>query len=522
MKENKNIERLFQEKFKEFEVSPPDIVWENIQEKLQSDKKKRRLLPLWLNVGSIAASFAVLFTLLFLLLKEEPYLNFKPNINNRKYPSTITKSNQEIKSETNEITNISNKQNRIEITASSRLRINQNDAPHESNLTRKNNQKRTKTSFDLNEYNTNYVTTYSDHSSFETLTKEKKPAVKELHHNQKNKNYISKSRKATFIASEKEVILATNEKSELKNTNLDEPNQISLLSDSNLSTAKIKIDSFGIATLSKSDSLPLVQVKKEENPLEKLLKEKEEKMADEKEKLSKWAINSFVAPVYFNSFAQGSPISEEFINNTKKFNNSMSFGIGIAYQLTTKLSIKTGINSLSLDYDTQDIAYYTSYKDQSNTRINIERNQNSKYLVLENQKKISVNLIENQVLASGQNEGYLNQKMQYIEVPVELSYSLVNKKIGVALKGGFSTLLLTENKVSIISETQQMEIGKATNLNNMHFSSNIGLGFSYNFKRRFQANLEPMLKYQINAYNSNTGNFKPYIIGISTGLTYKF
>ena len=66
MKENKNIERLFQEKFKEFEVSPPDIVWENIQEKLQSDKKKRRLLPLWLNVGSIAASFAVLFTLLFL------------------------------------------------------------------------------------------------------------------------------------------------------------------------------------------------------------------------------------------------------------------------------------------------------------------------------------------------------------------------------------------------------------------------------------------------------------------------
>ena len=67
-----------------------------------------------------------------------------------------------------------------------------------------------------------------------------------------------------------------------------------------------------------------------------------------------------------------------------------------------------------------------------------------------------------------------------------------------------------------------MEIGKATNLNNMHFSSNIGLGFSYNFKRRFQANLEPMLKYQINAYNSNTGNFKPYIIGISTGLTYKF
>ncbi len=31
MKENKNIERLFQEKFKDFEVTPPDFVWDNIQ-----------------------------------------------------------------------------------------------------------------------------------------------------------------------------------------------------------------------------------------------------------------------------------------------------------------------------------------------------------------------------------------------------------------------------------------------------------------------------------------------------------
>ena len=67
-----------------------------------------------------------------------------------------------------------------------------------------------------------------------------------------------------------------------------------------------------------------------------------------------------------------------------------------------------------------------------------------------------------------------------------------------------------------------MEIGKATNLNNMHFSTNLGLGFSYNFIKNFQLNLEPMLKYQINAFTTNSGNFKPYIVGISTGLSYKF
>ena len=67
-----------------------------------------------------------------------------------------------------------------------------------------------------------------------------------------------------------------------------------------------------------------------------------------------------------------------------------------------------------------------------------------------------------------------------------------------------------------------MEIGKASNLSSVHFSSNIGLGFSYNFMKNFQANLEPTLKYQINTFNENAGNFKPYVVGINTGISYKF
>ena len=66
MKENKNIERLFQEKFKDFEVTPPDFVWENIQSKLHPEEKKRRIVPLWFKVGSIAASLTLLFSLIFL------------------------------------------------------------------------------------------------------------------------------------------------------------------------------------------------------------------------------------------------------------------------------------------------------------------------------------------------------------------------------------------------------------------------------------------------------------------------
>ena len=46
MKENKNIERLFQEKFKDFEALPPEDSWDFIADRLHK-KKKKRIIPIW-------------------------------------------------------------------------------------------------------------------------------------------------------------------------------------------------------------------------------------------------------------------------------------------------------------------------------------------------------------------------------------------------------------------------------------------------------------------------------------------
>lgn len=60
MKEQKNIDRLFQEKFRDFEVTPSDIVWNNIKGRIdQTPQKNRRAIWLWF--GSIAAGMALLF-----------------------------------------------------------------------------------------------------------------------------------------------------------------------------------------------------------------------------------------------------------------------------------------------------------------------------------------------------------------------------------------------------------------------------------------------------------------------------
>nr|BFF39416.1 hypothetical protein BACY1_12210 [Tenacibaculum mesophilum] len=58
--EEKNIDRLFQEKLKDLEVTPNENVWNAIEEKLQK-KKKQRVFPIWWFSGGVAAMLVLGF-----------------------------------------------------------------------------------------------------------------------------------------------------------------------------------------------------------------------------------------------------------------------------------------------------------------------------------------------------------------------------------------------------------------------------------------------------------------------------
>ncbi|UJH90248.1 hypothetical protein LZ575_15385 [Antarcticibacterium sp. 1MA-6-2] len=60
MEEKKHIDRLFQEKFKDFEAAPREAVWNNISSRLQEKKRKKYAIPLWYRMAGIAAVLALL------------------------------------------------------------------------------------------------------------------------------------------------------------------------------------------------------------------------------------------------------------------------------------------------------------------------------------------------------------------------------------------------------------------------------------------------------------------------------
>ena len=97
MKENKNIERIFQEKFKDFEALPPEDSWDFIADRLHK-KKKKRIIPIWFQFSGVAATLLLVGALVWNFLgnnetKELP--NFENTIVNGKETN-----NNEINSKT--------------------------------------------------------------------------------------------------------------------------------------------------------------------------------------------------------------------------------------------------------------------------------------------------------------------------------------------------------------------------------------------------------------------------------------
>tara|TARA_R100000935_G_scaffold1023_1_gene3343 strand:- start:638 stop:1381 length:744 start_codon:yes stop_codon:yes gene_type:complete len=59
MEERKHIDRVFQEKFKDFEATPRDVVWDSISARLKNNQRKKRVLPIWYKMAGVAAILAL-------------------------------------------------------------------------------------------------------------------------------------------------------------------------------------------------------------------------------------------------------------------------------------------------------------------------------------------------------------------------------------------------------------------------------------------------------------------------------
>ena len=262
------------------------------------------------------------------------------------------------------------------------------------------------------------------------------------------------------------------------------------------------------------------------------IKEDEEAVAIVEHPKNRWSAGANVAPVYFDAFGEGSPVHSIFVPNAKSGETNLSYGLSVAYEINSKLSIRSGLSKVDYGYGTQDIEYTSSPISSTNEQIeNINYANTSRSIILQskNSPTFSLGSKDQSALAAsdatGKNparDGSMTQQFGYLEVPLELNYAILDRKIGLNVIGGFSSLFLVDNSISLSTGEQTLEMGEANNVNDINFSANFGFGVDYKISRTIKLNVEPIFKYQLNTFSNVDGTFQPFSVGVYSGLKFKF
>ena len=202
---------------------------------------------------------------------------------------------------------------------------------------------------------------------------------------------------------------------------------------------------------------------------------------------------------------------------------NISYGVQVSYAVNKRLSVRTGLNNVDLSYSTSDIYIASGPVAMGLRGVDYGGSQNVVTAI--NRPSLN-NLPSNDFgslhLKSTSGDARLIQNINYYEVPVELQYAVIDSRFGVNLIGGVSTLFLGNNEISVKADNFSSVLGAANNLSSVSFSTNVGLGLNYKLSKKFIVNVEPMFKYQINPYSDSSVDFKPYYLGVYSGLSFKF
>ena len=494
MKKNKNIDELFKERFKNFEASPSPDVWNKIQTKLK-EKDDRKVIPLWFKIGGVAALFALLFTI------GNSILNIPLNKIN---DSIVNENSIEINTEkaNNTIVNHNVIQNDIVLTEDN----------NEVKSTKKLLIKKASNSTNNSNGADRSETTVASNNKKARISrkKTKKDLIQSSESSIQNQESVAKETSNLIDKSENQLInqdVEINKNIEVVavNKNINDTSETSLSTESKELVKEenkksifdaIKETSEGEVVISKLDNTPQ----------------------------NRWEVTPNVAPVYYNSLTEGSSIDPSFSDNPKNGDLNIAYGVKVSYNLNKRLSMRSGVSNVNLSYSTTGLDIGTGPVSASTASIEYS-SRNNVTIVVDKGALLNQNpedTFGNITPKSTNGEPLLNQKISYYEMPLELNYTLINKNFGISVIGGFSALLLGNNEVSIEAGDFNEVLGEASNLSSLSFTTNVGLGLNYSFSKKLMFNIEPMFKYQLNPYTDSSVNFKPYYLGIYSGLSFKF
>lgn len=506
----KNLDKLFQEKLSDFSKAPDEKVWQSINASLDKKKKSRKIIPLWWKFAGVAAVLAIGIFI------ANPF----------KEATSIDSNVTEIETQKDKTNSELEEQIDIKVLDNDDIEIVDVAAPDklEEHITFQ--EEDVKTSDENSEKRKEVLSPSLPTKAGKSAIQIANATTSDLKQKSERDSNVNPSiEKNTILKKNTNEAIVVQDNTKSKKSIENKATGETSIQQKNLSIEK----QTGIARVDETKTATEEIDTKKKSIFDEIAEQEEEKEVLAENKGGKWSAGPSVAPVYFDAIGEGSPVHSIFVPNSKSGDLNLSYGLSVAYEVSSKLKIRSGIHRVDYGYSTNDVEFSSSLESSAIGQIaNVNYSATGKNIVVASSaSEVEVNTMNDLIAEefSGQGlsqNGAMTQQFGYLEVPVELEYTLVDKKIGVNLIGGISSLFLVDNSISLSSGELVTEMGEANNVNEINFSTNVGIGLNYKFTKKVQLNIEPVFKYQLNTFSQTDGTFQPFTVGVYSGISFKF
>jgi hypothetical protein len=254
-----------------------------------------------------------------------------------------------------------------------------------------------------------------------------------------------------------------------------------------------------------------------------------------------WSIGSEVAPLYsYRTIESDYKDKTDYLNSTEQGLVALAGGLRAGYSASRRISVESGV-------------YYSRYgQEKSNGKITTASysgiNQDPvKFLSIPNSTGTiyqpghdSYEAIISETTHSAAdlskytgfpafsylNAGNASEEMKavqyfdYLELPLNVRYKVVDRKFNFSVVGGMVTNFLVNNGVRIES-AGNVETAKTKDISKINYQASVGLGFGYPLFSKMTISLEPRFRYYLNPIYDKL-DVHPYSFGLFAGISYSF
>ncbi|MGM8363019.1 hypothetical protein ACSV4D_13990 [Flavobacterium sp. ARAG 55.4] len=455
-----NIEKLFSS-LEDFSKNPPDDLWMGIEEKLDHPDKKTALPYWWFVAASLVIGLGLFITF---------NSGSKDNLMTNPVKNGVV--NQLKSSDSEEKDKVSNK-------------VIPNKGKQE-----------------------NIINSKISNSLVENENSEKSSSVNEPTVIVREKNQPSHNDKAVVITSNKDNVSfkgSEENKNQIKDNGIAEKgNQIAESNTASIEKKDVKIKD-NLASASLEENALAAIAKGQENQQKKAVIE------------DRWSLQVFAGVNSSQNLK-----NQKTLGNTIESQKGHSYGVKTNYKLNSRWAVSTGLKISELGQQVANV----SYVNQSENLLNISKapfaspqekgaiSTNSNYLFIPNN-----NAEKNTALASTTfyQKGDLSQKVQYIEMPMEISYAILNKgKARINMNtGGFIGKMIS-NKVLLDNNL----IGENQEVNDVVFGTVLSSTLQYELFKKTKVFVEPGMNYYTQPVQNQ--NFNQFQLILNFGLNVSF